>query len=402
MNYSKDEIKQYVAEEDVKFIRMAFCDLSGKQKNISIHPDELDRAFEYGIAFDASAIPGFGDEVHSDLFLHPDTATLCVLPWRPDHGRVVRMFCTVSRPNGAPFDADVRELLRRTVAEAAQMGISFSFGTEMEFYLFHRDEAGEPTKRPYDQAGYMDIAPDDKGENVRREISLTLEQMGIRPECSHHEQGPGQNEIDFRYSDALTAADNAVTFQTVVKTIAARNGLYADFSPKPIQDRPGSGFHINISVKGGDMTAMPCMIGGILNRISEMTLFLNPTDRSYHRLGFNKAPKYISWSSDNRSQLIRIPSATGEYRRAELRSPDPTANPYIAFALLIWAGLEGIANRQELPMACNRNLFQADAKALTELKMLPQSRAAAAKIARESSFIREHLPEGLLRFFCQG
>ena len=187
MNYSKDEIKQYVAEEDVKFIRMAFCDLSGKQKNLSIHPDELDRAFEYGIAFDASAIPGFGDEVHSDLFLHPDTATLCVLPWRPDHGRVVRMFCTVSRPNGAPFDADVRELLRQTVAEAEQMGISFSFGTEMEFYLFHRDEAGEPTKRPYDQAGYMDIAPDDKGENVRREICLTLEQMGIRPECSHHE-----------------------------------------------------------------------------------------------------------------------------------------------------------------------------------------------------------------------
>ena len=224
MNYSKDEIKQYVAEEDVKFIRMAFCDLSGKQKNLSIHPDELDRAFEYGIAFDASAIPGFGDEVHSDLFLHPDTATLCVLPWRPDHGRVVRMFCTVSRPNGAPFDADVRELLRRTVAEAEQMGISFSFGTEMEFYLFHRDEAGEPTKLPYDQAGYMDIAPDDKGENVRREICLTLEQMGIRPECSHHEQGPGQNEIDFRYSDPMTAADNAVTFRTCL--------LYTSPSPR--------------------------------------------------------------------------------------------------------------------------------------------------------------------------
>ena len=402
MKYSPQEVIQYVLEEDVKFIRLAFCDVYGRPKNISIMPPELKRAFEYGIAIDASAIAGFGDVVHSDLLLHPDPATLAVLPWRPEHGRVVRMYCAVSYPDGPAFESDTRALLQKAVADAGAAGYRFDFGSEMEFYLFKLDENDQPTAIPYDQAGYMDIAPEDKCENVRREICLTLEQMGIQPESSHHEEGPGQNEIDFRYSDALTAADNAVTFQTVVKTIAARNGLYADFSPKPIQDRPGSGFHINISVKGGDMTAMPCMIGGILNRISEMTLFLNPTDRSYHRLGFNKAPKYISWSSDNRSQLIRIPSATGEYRRAELRSPDPTANPYIAFALLIWVGLEGIANRQELPMACNRNLFQADAKALTELKMLPQSRAAAAKIARESSFIREHLPEGLLRFFCQG
>ena len=205
MNYSKDEIKQYVAEEDIKFIRLAFCDLSGRQKNISIHPDELDRAFTYGIAFDASAIPGFGDEVHSDLFLRPDTSTLSLLPWRPDRGRVARMFCGITRPDGTPFEADTRQLLRKAVADAEKMGVTFAFGTEMEFYLFQRDEAGEPTRIPYDRAGYMDIAPEDKGENVRREICLTLEQMGIRPECSHHEQGPGQNEIDFRYSDPLTA-----------------------------------------------------------------------------------------------------------------------------------------------------------------------------------------------------
>ena len=402
MNYSKDEIKQYVDEEDVKFIRMAFCDLSGKQKNISIHPDELDRAFEYGIAFDASAIPGFGDEVHSDLFLHPDTATLCVLPWRPDHGRVVRMFCTVSRPNGAPFDADVRELLRRTVAEAAQMGISFSFGTEMEFYLFHRDEAGEPTKQPYDQAGYMDIAPDDKGENVRREICLTLEQMGIRPECSHHEQGPGQNEIDFRYSDPMTAADNAVTFRTVVNTVAMRNGLAADFSPKPLNSQPGNGMHINISAKSRDgADVMPQVIAGILAHITEMTVFFNTVEASYHRFGGSKAPRYISWSSENRSQLIRIPAAQGEYRRAELRSPDPLCNPYLAFVLLIRAGLDGIRKNMTLPEAADINFFSAPDEVKAQFQTLPESLTEAKAKAAASAFIAETLPQVIIDHYTR-
>lgn len=203
MKYTADEIRQYVAEEDIKFLRLAFCDIFGSQKNISILPDELERALTYGIAFDASAVPGFGDEVHSDLFLHPDTGTLCMLPWRPDHGRVARMFCHVLRPNGAAFDADCRALLRQAVADAEQMGISFSFGTEMEFYLFRRDDNGEPTRIPYDNAGYMDIAPEDKGENVRREICLTLEQMGIRPKASYHEAGPGQNAIEMPMADPL-------------------------------------------------------------------------------------------------------------------------------------------------------------------------------------------------------
>ena len=319
MKYTPQEVMQYIEEEDVKFIRLAFCDVHGHPKNISIMPHELERAFKYGIAIDGSAIAGFGDEVHSDLFLHPDPATITVLPWRPEHGRVVRMFCSITHLDGTTFTHDTRAILKQAIEDAAKLGYTFSFGSELEFYLFKLDEDGEPTNIPYDRASYMDVAPEDKCENVRREICLALERMGIMPESSHHEEGPGQNEVDFRYSDALSAADNAVTFRTVVKTIAARNGLYADFSPKPLQENPGSGFHINIAVKGGDEFVMHRTMGGILKHIADMTLFLNPTDRSYQRLGANKAPKYISWSSDNRSQLIRVPAADGEYRRFELR-----------------------------------------------------------------------------------
>ncbi len=402
MKYTPQEVMQYIQEEDVKFIRLAFCDVLGRPKNISILSAEVERAFAHGIAIDASAIAGFGDELHSDLFLHPDPATIALLPWRPEHGSVVRMFCAITNPDGTPFAHDTRSILKRAVADAARAGVSFSFGSEMEFYLFRLDENGMPTAHPYDNAGYMDVSPEDKCENVRREICLTLERMGIQPESSHHEEGPGQNEIDFRYSDALSCADNAITFCTVVKTIAARNGLYAEFSPKPLQGKPGSGFHINMSVKGGDESAMTRMMGGILHHISEMTLFLNPTDQSYHRLGTCKAPKYISWSRDNRSQLIRIPAAAGEYRRAELRSPDCTANPYLAFALLIWAGLEGIQENTVPPEASNVNLFTADMRMMPQLETLPLSRAAAAKCAAESDFIRAHLPESLIQFFCKG
>ena len=254
MKYSEEEVMQYVQEEDVKFIRLAFCDVFGKQKNISVMPQELSRAFEYGIAIDASAITGFGDETHSDLFLHPEADTLMPLPWRPEHGRVVRMFCYITYPDGKIFECDTRSILKKAVLEAKEAGYQFFFGAEQEFYLFRLDDSGNPTKEPYDNAAYMDIAPEDKGENIRREICLILGQMGIQPESSHHEEGPGQNEIDFRYSDPLTAADNAMTFQTVVKTIAGRNGLFADFSPKPLADKPGNGFHINMSVKSADDT----------------------------------------------------------------------------------------------------------------------------------------------------
>lgn len=400
MKYTPQEVIQFIQEEDVKFIRLAFCDCFGRPKNISIMPHELERAFKYGIAIDASAIAGFGDEVNSDLFLHPDASTIALLPWRPEHGSVVRMFCSITHPDGTPFAHDTRGILKQAVADARAAGYAFSFGSELEFYLFRLDENGEVTDVPYDQATYMDVAPEDKCENVRREICLTLERMGIQPESSHHEEGPGQNEVDFRYSDPLSAADNAVTFLTVVKTIAARNGLYADFSPRPLEGRPGSGFHINMSVQGGAEALMHRAMGGILDKITDMTLFLNPTEPSYSRLGAHKAPKYISWSSNNRSQLIRVPAASGEYRRFELRSPDCTANPYLAFALLIWAGLSGIENNIALPEACNVNLHTADSKNLT-LATLPKSLSDAAKCAGNSNFIAQHLPESLIDFFTK-
>ena len=402
MKYTKQEVMQFVNEEDVKFIRLAFCDVLGKQKNISIMPSELERAFEHGIAVDASAIRGFGGEIHSDLFLHPDPDTLAILPWRPEHGKVVRMFCTIRYPDGTSFENDARSILIQAVQDAESAGYSFYFGSEMEFYLFKLDENGDATRIPYDNAGYMDIAPDDKGENVRREICLTLEQMGIHPESSHHEEGPGQNEIDFRYSDALSAADNAMAFLTVVKAIAARNGLCADFSPKPLDGKPGNGLHINISVRGKDGSApMSSMIAGILEKAQDMTAFLNPTDDSYKRLGSHKAPKYISWSSENRSQLIRIPAAYGEFKRAELRSPDPMANPYLAFALLIYAGLYGIENNLSLPDAADMNLYKANEDVLQAFKPLPESRQQAARLALASSFIADHLPKMMIRTYCQ-
>lgn len=402
MKYSRDEVRQYVAEDDVKFIRLAFCDIFGKQKNISIMPAELERAFEYGIAFDASAIAGFGGAVHSDLFLHPDPATISVLPWRPENGKVVRMYCSITHPDGSPFGADTRTLLKKAVTDAEKSGVSFAFGSEMEFYLFQADENGAPTKIPHDQAGYMDIAPEDRGENVRREICLTLEQMGIKPESSHHEEGPGQNEIDFRYSDPVTAADDAVTFRAVVNTIAARNGLWADFSPKPLEGKPGNGMHINLSAHGnGFEDALPRVMAGILAHAADMTAFLNRTEDSYRRFGVSKAPRYISWSSENRSQLIRIPAAQGEYRRAELRSPDPLCNPYLAFTLLMAAGMEGIRQKIALPESADLNLFTAPAEIRAAYRTLPENLSEAKAAARVSDFIRRVLPEEILRQYTR-
>ena len=317
--YTYDEVMTYVKEEDVKFIRLAFCDINGKQKNISIMPDELHRAFTEGIAFDASAVNGFNAEVRSDLFLHPDPSTISILPWRPSTGRVIRMFCDIKYPDGSFFEKDGRFILKKAVRTANDMGISCLFSSKFEFYLFKFDENGEPTKIPFDNAGYMDIAPEDKGENVRREICLSLLDMGIYPECSHHKEGPGQNEIDYRHSAALTAAEKATTFRMVVKTIAMRNGLYADFSPKPLEGKSGNGMHISISVnstQGVDYT--DGFIAGIMEHISEITAFLNPCENSYLRLGEKKAPKYISWSHENHSQLIRVPVSNSPSRRIEV------------------------------------------------------------------------------------
>ena len=241
MVYSAQEVMQYVKEEDVKFIRLAFAISSANRKHIH-YAKRTASCLVSGTPLTPRRLPDL-NITRSDLFLHPDPTTLAVLPWRPEHGRVVRMFCSISHSDGRIIEGDTRSFLVNTIEAAKKAGVSFAFGSEMEFYLFKLDERGNPTKEPYDNAGYMDIAPEDKGENVRREICLTLEQMGIYPESSHHEEGPGQNEIDFRYSDPLSAADNTITFQAVVKAIAQRNGLYADFSPKPLPDKPGNGFH---------------------------------------------------------------------------------------------------------------------------------------------------------------
>ncbi|MBQ7160341.1 MAG: glutamine synthetase [Clostridia bacterium] len=403
MKYTKEEVLQYIKEEDVKFVRLAFCDVFGRQKNVSVMADELSRAFRYGIAIDGSAIAGFGDETHSDLLLHPDPETLALLPWRPEHGRVVRMYSYITYPDGRPFECDTRAMLKNAIDFAESKGYSFFFGAEQEFYLFKLDEDGEPTGVPYDRAGYMDLAPEDRGENVRREICLTLEQMGIRPESSHHEEGPGQNEIDFRYADPLTAADQAMTFQTVVKTVAHRNGLYADFSAKPLRDAPGNGFHINVSVRPceGD-GAFDRVIAGILAHTPEMTAFLNPTEASYLRLGKNKAPGFVSWSGENRSQLIRIPAAEAEYRRIELRSADPSANPYLAFSLIIYAALDGIENGLPLPAPSDINLFTADENTLEGYRRLPGTLAGACAAASADDFIRRHVPAEILGIYCGG
>jgi glutamine synthetase len=400
MKFLVNEVLEFVRENDVKFIRLSFCDLFGSQKNISIMADELESAFENGVSFDAHAIRGFRDVTQSDLFLFPDPSTLAVLPWRPGPGRVVRFFCDIKSPDGSVFVNDGREALKRVVARAANMGYACKIGAECEFYLFKTDEHGKTTPLTLDNGGYLDIAPLDKGEDIRREICLTLEEMGIKPEASHHEQGPGQNEIDFRFSDALECADNFQTFKSVVKAIASRNGLFASFMPKPIHNAPGSGMHINLSLSldgknifrnasDGHSEAAESFIAGVLSRAREITLFLNPLTNSYARLGSCDAPRYVSWSHQNRSQLVRIPAAAREKVRMELRSPDPSLNPYLAFALIISAGLDGIEKKTALPPAVDVDLTAADKGAVKDLASLPDSLEKAIELAEKSVFVKE-------------
>ena len=397
--YSKEEVLEYVASEDVKFIKLAFCDVLGRQKNISILSTELKRAFECGISFDASAISGFSDEANSDLFLFPDPSTIEVLPWRPMQGKVVRMICTIKNPDGTPYESDTRNILKNAVSFAKKNGVELSMGSEFEFYLFKTDDEGNPTSEPFDNAGYFDIAPFDRGENVRREICLTIENMDIYPESSHHEEGPGQNEIDFQHSDPLLSADNALTFKSVTQTIAAKNGLYASFMPKPVKNSSGNGMHINISL--ADKSKTDSFIAGILENIEGITAFLNPVKESYERLGNNKAPSYITWAEGNRSQLIRIPAENGERSRFELRSPDPMANPYLAYALIIYAGTEGVINKKELGEPCNINLYSADKTKTEKLRSLPKTFEEAISLAKGSELVKKYLPGNILEAFSK-
>ncbi|MCR5289095.1 MAG: glutamine synthetase family protein [Treponema sp.] len=409
MAYTETEVLQYIEENDVKFIKLFFTDVFGTVKSISIQPGELQKAFATGISFDASAIKGFLEADNSDLFIVPDPDTLCVLPWRPQMGRVVRFFCDIKNADGTPFIGDTRYLLRQTAEKAAQLGYEIDIGTECEFYLFQNDVNGNATSIPQDEAGYCDLAPLDKGENVRRDICLTLKQMNIEPEKSHHESGPGQHEIDFKYDSLMTAGDNLVTFKTVVSTIAVRNGLSASFDPVPVPDKPGNGLHINISLKknGHNIFDNPVLpdeakyfIAGIMKYIREMTVFLNPKKDSYTRLGRFEAPKYVTWSTHNRSQLIRIPSESGERKRLELRSPDASCNPYLGLALIINAGLVGIQNKLPLDKAVDCNLYKASEAETKNLQQLPASFAEALELAKKSDFIASLLSSDLINAFA--
>ena len=414
MSYTINEVLEFVKENDVKFIKLAFCDLLGTQKNISIMASELEGAFYEGISFDASSIKGYSDVSKSDLLLFPDLDTLSVLPWRPQQGRVIRFFCNIKTPEKEVAPCDAREILRGVVDKYFKLGYSPKIGTECEFYLFKTDENGEPTKETHDKGTYFDIAPIDKGENIRREICLCLEEMDIMPETSHHEHGPGQNEIDFYYSGAITAADNFLTFKSVVKSIAARNGLFASFMPKPLSYESGNGLHVNLSLTKGGLNIfgeqansntyseeVNSFIAGILSKTKEITAFLNPTINSYERFGKFEAPKYISWSYQNRSQLIRIPAATGENNRMELRSPDSSINPYLAFSLILSAGLYGIENSLKLPDSVDKNLYTLSEEELKEIEKIPHTLEEAIKIAQNSEFVKEVLGEELLNKYIE-
>ena len=399
MTNTQKEVLQFIKEQDVRFVRLVFCDIFGHMKNLSISEDELGRAFATGISFDASAVKGFLQVDESDLLLFPDPTTLAILPWRPAQGRVVRLFCSIKRPDGTPFEGDGRSLLQSKVRDAELSGYRFGVGPECEFYLFKMGDDGRPTYTPLDYGTYLDVAPLDKGENVRREICLTLQQMGFYTERSHHESGPGQNEIDFKYSTPLEAGDNFITFKSVVKTIADRSGLFASFMPKPLQNESGSGLHINLSLTyNGESSEHleEAMTEGILRRIREITLFLNPLINSYERLGSCEAPRHVGWGRANRSLLIRIPQTSGEYRRIEVRSPDPSCNPYIAIALLMSAALEGVKDNLRAS-----DEYLGDAYQKPRGEVLPANLGEAIELAQQSSFVKEVIPKRLLQFFLE-
>ncbi|MCQ2597457.1 MAG: glutamine synthetase family protein [Treponema sp.] len=400
MEYTKEEVIEFIQQEDVKFIRLAFCDFLGNLKNLAITPEQLDKAFEDGISFDGSAINGFATPDHSDLFLVPIPSSLTVLPWRSTTGKVVRMFCLIRNADGTPFERDSRFILSKAIDKAKDAGLNIKIGSECEFYLFQNDEKGNPTKIPFDHAGYLDVAPADKGENIRREIVLTLKEMDIHPEASHHEEGPGQNQIDIRRAKPMRCADNIINLMSVVRTCAVRNGLTADFSPKPLAGKSGNGFHISVSVSSKDgKYVLPQFLAGVLDHIEEMTAFLNPVYNSYERLGSDKAPKYVGWGKQNRTQLIRVPATKeGEEKVIEIRSPDPCTNPYIAYALIIFAGIDGIERNLPAPDPVELNVYTAPSEITSKLKKLPESLSSAVDKAKTSDFIKKVLPLNMTDF----
>ncbi|HCJ09270.1 MAG: glutamine synthetase family protein [Lachnospiraceae bacterium] len=407
--YTKQDIMRLVEEEDIEFIRLQFTDMFGTLKNVAITASQLEKALDNKCMFDGSSIEGFVRIDESDMYLYPDLNTFEIFPWRPQHGKVARMICDVYRPNGTPFEGDPRYILKKVLREAADMGYTFNAGPECEFFLFHTDDEGRPTTISHEKAGYFDISPLDLGENARRDIILTLEDMGFEIEASHHEVAPAQHEIDFKYTNALKAADNMMTFKLVVKTIAKRHGLFASFMPKPVYGVCGSGLHINMSLckdgvnifndhnaPNGVSKEAYQFIAGLMKHMKGMTLVANPIVNSYKRLipGY-EAPVYITWSEGNRSPLIRIPSTRGTNMRIELRSPDPAANPYLLLASCLAAGLDGIKNELPIPESIEGNIYEMSKQELEKrgIEAIPSNLSKACHYFEDDAFMKQVLGE---------
>lgn len=416
--YTKEQILELVEQEDVEFIRLQFTDILGCFKNVAITSSQLERALNNRYMFDGSAIEGFVRIEESDMYLYPELDTFEIYPWRPQQGKVARLICDVYTADRLPFEGSPRYILQKVVREAQEMGYTMDVGPECEFFLFDTDDYGNPTTITHEQASYFDMAPNDQAENVRRDIILNLEDMGFEIEASHHELATGQHEIDFRYEDALRAADDIMTFKMTVKTIAKRHGFHATFMPKPLVDQNGSGMHVNMSLSDEDGINLfndPSdenglselayqFMAGVMSHIKGITAIANPLVNSYKRLvpGY-EAPTHIAWSMKNRSPLIRIPSNRGLHTRIELRSPDPTANPYLILALCLAAGLDGIRNKMEVPAQVTKNVFTMTKEELeeAEIEELPLTLGDALEELKKDTFLMnvlgEHLSEKYLR-----
>ncbi|MER1985465.1 MAG: type I glutamate--ammonia ligase [Solibacillus sp.] len=413
---TKEDIKQIVVDKNVKFIRLQFTDILGTIKNVEIPVSQLEKALDNKMMFDGSSIEGFVRIEESDMYLRPDLDTFMIFPWTAEKGKVARLICDIARPDGTPFEGDPRSNLKRILKEMEELGFTgFNLGPEPEFFLFKLDEKGQPTLELNDDGGYFDLAPTDLGENCRRDIVLELEEMGFEIEASHHEVAPGQHEIDFKYANAIEACDNIQTFKLVVKTIARKHGLHATFMPKPLFGVNGSGMHFNLSLFKGENNAFwdegadlqlsetaKQFMAGVLKHVQGFTAVTNPTVNSYKRLvpGY-EAPCYVAWSAQNRSPLIRIPASRGLSTRIELRSVDPSANPYLAMAVILAAGLDGVKNGLTPPAPVDRNIYRMNLEERTEngIDSLPGSLDAALKTLAEDQVVVDALGEHIYANF---
>ncbi len=416
--YTREDIQRLAKEENVKFIRLQFTDILGTIKNVEIPVSQLEKALDNKMMFDGSSIEGFVRIEESDMYLYPDLNTWVIFPWTAEKGKVARLICDIYTPDGKPFEGDPRNNLRRVLREMEDLGFTnFNLGPEPEFFLFQLDEKGEPTLELNDNGGYFDLAPTDLGENCRRDIVLELEEMGFEIEASHHEVAPGQHEIDFKYADALTACDQIQTFKLVVKTIARKHGLHATFMPKPLFGVNGSGMHCNLSLfKNGENAFYDpsadlelsddarYFIAGVLKHAQGFTAVTNPTVNSYKRLvpGY-EAPCYVAWSSSNRSPLIRIPASRGLSTRIEVRSVDPAANPYLALAVLLKAGLDGIKNKLTPPAPIDRNIYvmNKEERLAEGISDLPATLHLALEELKADEILTSGLGEHILEHFIE-